>query len=198
MVENPAYYTKEGKSLSQYDISTVTTIDGMNISTFWDEDGNIVASMTQDEEYLVIAYTDGRMFTFPKDANGNIAFSSIKETRTALQYPLETDNAEQSIVPYARKTFHSNFFPDDGYTYYSELDVWHLYYGDDYAYSGDNPSSKILNKCEDFSDSIHSMDDHLYDAAETITGYVPGVSVAMALARLVQDVSWSNAAELVA
>lgn len=42
------------------------------------------------------------------------------------------------------------------------------------------------------------MDDHLYDAAETITGYAPGVSVAMALARLVQDVSWSNAAELVA
>lgn len=55
-----------------------------------------------------------------------------------------------------------------------------------------------MNKCEDFSDSIHSMDDDLYDAAETITGYAPGVSVAMALARLVQDVSWSNAAELVA
>lgn len=72
----------------------------MNISTFWDEDGNIVASMTQDEEYLAIAYTDGRMLTFPKDANGNIAFSSIKETRTALQYPLETDNAEQFILTF--------------------------------------------------------------------------------------------------
>lgn len=72
----------------------------MNISTFWDEDGNIVASMTKDEEYLAIAYTDGRMFTFPKDANGNIAFSSIKETRPALQYPLETDNAEQFILTF--------------------------------------------------------------------------------------------------
>lgn len=196
IMEDTTYYTEEGKPLNQYDIVTSVTEDGVQVYGFFAEDGNIIASMLENEDCIVIAYTDGRMYTFEKNEDGHIDFSNVKKTITHIDYSMTQDNRVETSVPYATHEFYSNFFDKDGYINYSQIGTWHLYYDGSHVYSGDHPSKSILNACEDFESNIKSMDDHLYDVAETITGYVPGVSAALALAKLVEDPNWKTSAEL--
>ena len=200
LLSTQTFLTQDGKSLNDYSRSSYTTVDGMNITMFSDESDNIVAVITEDTKNLSISYSDGRMYTFTKNNIGTIDFKDVDITQSSFQYPLDEQSVfPETTVPNASngEEFTSNFFPDDSYVYLDLINHWHLYYGGDHAFSGNSPSSTILNKCKDFKTNIIAMDEHLYDAAETITGYVPGVSVSLALAKLIQDANWKTATELV-
>lgn len=200
LLSTQTLFTHDGRSLNEYSCSSFTTVDGMSITLFSDESNNTIAVVAEDTQNLSIGYSDGRMYTFTKDGNGDINSENVDITQSTLQYPLDEQNVDPGfIVPNASngEEFTSYFFPDDSYVYLNLINHWHLYYGGDHAFSGDSPTSTILNKCKDFKTNIRAMDDHLYDAAETITGYVPGVSVSLALAKLIQNPNWSTSTELI-
>ena len=50
IIKDAAYYTEEGKPLNQYDIVTSVTEDGVQVYGFFAKDGNIIASMLENEK----------------------------------------------------------------------------------------------------------------------------------------------------
>ncbi|MFR4978721.1 MAG: hypothetical protein ACLUDG_07320 [Butyricicoccus sp.] len=101
IIKDAAYYTEEGKPLNQYDIVTSVTEDGVQVYGFFAKDGNIIASMLENEDCIVIAYTDGRMYTFEKNENGYIDFSNVKKTITHIDYSITQDDHAKTSIPYA-------------------------------------------------------------------------------------------------
>lgn len=101
IIKDAAYYTEEGKPLNQYDIVTSVTEDGMQVHGFFAKDGNIIASMLENEDCIVIAYTDGRMYTFEKNEDAHIDFSNVKKTITHIDYSMTQDDRVETSVPYA-------------------------------------------------------------------------------------------------
>ena len=202
ILDQEQFFTLESKPLSSYACQSSTTIDGMKIAAFFDESGNIVASMAEDSHTLVVRFADGRKFVFDKNSNGALNSSHVTESFVnTINLDSNSDTSSVStITPNAAsiENYTSKYFGNDKYTHYESLDTWHLYYDNDYAYSGDNASSTILSQCESFKTHLRAMDGYLDEAAESLLGLIPGYALADALGSLVNNPSWGNAAELVA
>lgn len=202
ILEQEQFFTQDSKPLSSYTCESSTTIDGMKIAAFFDENGNIVASMAEDSQTIVVRFTDGRKYEIVKNSDGSINSAQVTESFVNITYytqdidvdsnsDISTNASNASIENYT-----SRYLTNDRYTHYESLNTWHLYYDNDYAYSGDHASSSILSQCEDFKTHLRNMDAHLDDTADTLMGLIPGYSVAYALATLVTNPSWSSAADL--
>ena len=144
----------------------------MDQTFVYDVSGNVHTTITESENYYIIS----------ERQNNNISTEIFEKKDNNELEPIKSFawsvNDDSSVaVPYARRSYTSEWCPDDSYSYYTDLDVWHLYYGGEHVYSGDTPSNTILGHCENFKTYIHEMDDEGDEIVQSLVGIIPGVGV---------------------
>ena len=91
----PQYSAADGTQLSACQMIESVTQDGMTLRAFFDETGTIVASMAEDAYRLVLAYPGGPMYTFPKNAKGEVEMARARQTETYARAPFQAPDTAQ-------------------------------------------------------------------------------------------------------